>query len=261
MELTVDQLSFSYSTEKLLKNICMHAASNKFTGIIGPNGCGKSTLLKCIYRVLKPSNGVVLLNDQTLQEMSIRESARHIAVMAQHNYYSFEFTVEDIVLMGRAPHKKMLENDTEQDYHLVRDALKTVGLSDFAKRNFSTLSGGEQQRVVLARALVQETECLILDEPTNHLDITHQLEMMRLIKDAHHTVLAAMHDFNIAAAFCDYLYVMKDGCVVMQGTAAEVFTPEILYRIYHVPAEIVHDSRGQMHILFLENTADTKNLK
>ncbi len=153
--------------------------------------------------------------------------------------------------MGRAPHKKALERDNAEDYRIVEAALETVGLSGFADRSFSTLSGGEQQRVILARALAQQTPCLILDEPTNHLDITHQLQMMRIVKNLDVTVLSAVHDLNIAAMFCDRIYAIQDGQIVGEGTPEELFTPGFIREIYDVEAEVVKDSRGQMHILFL----------
>lgn len=153
--------------------------------------------------------------------------------------------------MGRAPHKKALERDHAEDYEIVSEALKTVGLSDFAERSFSTLSGGEQQRVILARALAQKTPCLILDEPTNHLDITHQLQLMKLVRRLHVTVISAIHDLNIAASFCDRLYVLKEGKIVGSGTPQEVLTQSLIREVYQVETEITVDSRGKMHILFV----------
>ena len=166
-------------------------------------------------------------------------------------YYNFDFTVREVVLMGRAPHKKTLERDNAKDYQIVDEALKTVQMEAFADRTFSTLSGGEQQRVILARALAQQTSALILDEPTNHLDITHQIMLMELVKKLNVTVISAIHDLNIAAAYCDKIYVLKDGVLEGYGTPEEVLTPELIRRIYKVEAEIVYDSRGKMHILFL----------
>lgn len=153
--------------------------------------------------------------------------------------------------MGRTPHKKPLERDNAEDYRIVEEALKTVGMASFAERSFSTLSGGEQQRVILARALAQQTECLILDEPTNHLDITHQLQLLKLVKQLDVTVISAIHDLNMAAAFCDRLYALKEGEIVGNGTPEEVLTREFIRDIYQVETELVWDSRGRMHILFL----------
>ena len=153
--------------------------------------------------------------------------------------------------MGRSPHKKALERDNARDYEIVEEALRTVQMEEFGDRVFSTLSGGEQQRVILARALAQQTPALILDEPTNHLDITHQLLLMELVKNLDVTVISAIHDLNIAAAYCDRIYVLKDGKMEGYGTPKEVLTPEMLRRIYKVDAEITYDSKGKMHILYV----------
>ena len=252
MEIRTEDTTLSYGAARILKGISMETHTGEFVGIIGPNGSGKSTLLKCIYRVLKPDGGCIWLGDQELHEMKIRNSARKVAVVAQHNYYNFEFSVREVVMMGRAPHKKMLEKDGAKDFEIVDQALKTVGMYEFADRNFSTLSGGEQQRVILARALAQQTPCLILDEPTNHLDITHQLQLMELVRGLNVTVLSAIHDLNIAAMYCDRLYILKDGEIVGSGTPEELLTPETIRRVYQVESEIVRDRNGKMHILFTE---------
>lgn len=251
MRAAAEKIEVCYGAKKILKEVSLEARNREFVGIIGPNGSGKSTLLKCIYRVLNPEKGCVYLDEIRMQNMSVRESARKMAVVAQHNYYNFEFSVKEVVLMGRAPHKKALERDNARDYEIVEKALQTVGMSQFSQRSFSTLSGGEQQRVILARALAQQTPCLILDEPTNHLDITHQIQIMKLVKQLDVTVISAIHDLNIAAAFCDRLYVLKDGEIVGQGKPEEVLTPKFIKEIYEVEAEITKDSKGKMHILFL----------
>lgn len=250
MQIETQNLRLSYGAKEILKGISIESGHGEFVGIIGPNGSGKSTLLKCIYRVLKPQYGDIFLDGQELGELKTKESARKMAVVAQHNAYNFEFSVRDVVLMGRAPHKKTLERENAEDYEIMENALREVGMLDFADRSFSTLSGGEQQRVILARALAQQTPCLILDEPTNHLDITHQLQLMKIVKGLNITVLSAIHDLNIAAMFCQRLYVLKDGEIVGGGTPKEVLTPEFIWKIYQVKTEVVYDSQGQMHILF-----------
>lgn len=251
MEIATENIQVSFHAREILKGISVNAKDREFVGIIGPNGSGKSTLLKCIYRILKPDNGAVYLDGEELHSMSVRNSAKKLAVVAQHNYYNFDFSVREVVLMGRAPHKKTLERDNAADYKIVDEALKTVQREHFADRTFSTLSGGEQQRVILARALAQQTPALILDEPTNHLDITHQIMLMELVKNLNVTVISAIHDLNIAAAYCDKIYVLKDGKLEGYGTPQEVLTPELIRRIYQVETEIVQDSHGKMHILFV----------
>ena len=252
MKISVENIGLSYDEKQILKNVSIHAENKEFVGLIGPNGSGKSTLLKCIYSVLKPQKGAVYLGEESLDVMSYKSSARKMAVVAQHNYYNFDFSVWEVVLMGRSPHKKAMERENIEDFRIVEEALKKVGMYHFRQRSFSTLSGGEQQRVILARALAQQTPCLILDEPTNHLDITHQLQLLRTVKELNVTVISAIHDMNIAAAFCDKIYVLKDGHIVDYGTPREVLTRKLLKEIYEVNSEIVEDSKGQMHILFTQ---------
>ena len=153
-------------------------------------------------------------------------------------------------MMGRAPHKRTLERDNAEDYRLVHEALKKVNMEYFENRSFSTLSGGEQQRIILARALTQQTPCLILDEPTNHLDIKYQLQLMDIVKSLDLTVISAIHDLNIAAMYCDRLFVMKDGHIVGFGTPEEMLTQERIKEIYEVDAEVIKDSQGHLHILY-----------
>lgn len=251
MKVSAENIRLSYGAEEILKSVSIQAEDKEFVGLIGPNGSGKSTLLKCIYRILKPGSGCVMLDGGPIQDMSYKNSAKKLAVVAQHNYYNFDFSVREVVLMGRSPHKKALERDNAQDYAIVDDALHTVGMERFAERCFSTLSGGEQQRVILARALAQQTPCLVLDEPTNHLDITHQLQLLKIVRNLNVTVISAIHDLNIAAMFCDRIYVLKDGRIVADGTPGEVLTTRLIKDIYQVDSEIMEDSKGQMHILYL----------
>lgn len=250
MKIDVEQLRVQFGENEILKGVDLEVGDREFVGVIGPNGSGKSTLLKCIYRVLTPNAGLVTLDGKKLKDYPVKESAKKVAVVAQHNYYNFEFSVQEVVMMGRAPHKKTLERDNAQDYRLVREALKKVNMEAFEDRSFSTLSGGEQQRIILARALTQQTPCLILDEPTNHLDIKYQLQLMDIVKGLDLTVISAIHDLNIAAMYCDKLFVMKDGHIVGFGTPEEMLTRERIKEIYEVDAEVMKDSRGHLHILY-----------
>lgn len=235
----------------ILKSMGLHVRSKEFVGIIGPNGSGKSTLLKCIYRALKPSAGTILLNDKDIGSISLRETARNLAVVSQHNSYSFDFTVADMVLLGRSPHKRFMERDNAHDFEIMEDSLEKVGMKGYAGRSFSSLSGGEQQRIILARALAQKTECLILDEPTNHLDIKHQLQFMETVKQLGITVVAAIHDLNIAALYCDRIYGIKAGRVVCSGTPREVITEERIRSLYEVDAKVIEDSEtGVLSVLY-----------
>lgn len=250
MNICATDIKMEIGNNQILKGVSIDSKSREFIGIIGPNGSGKSTLLKCIYRTLKPNNGCIMLGEEDISKMSVKESAKKLAVVAQHNYYNFDFSVGEVVLMGRSPHKKSLEPDNSEDYDIVNESLEKVGMLGFKNRSFSTLSGGEQQRVILARALAQQTPCLILDEPTNHLDIKYQLSLLNIVKSLNLTVISAIHDLNIAAMYCDRLFVMKNGQIVGSGIPQEVLTKEFIKEIYDIDVEIVYDSKDDMHILY-----------
>ncbi|WP_370813557.1 ABC transporter ATP-binding protein [Butyricicoccus pullicaecorum] len=250
MEIRTDDLHAMLGGTEILHGIDFTAGDRSLVGVIGPNGSGKSTLLKCIYRVLKPSEGAVFVDGQPLSEYRVRDSAKKIAVLAQHNFYNFEFTVQDVVLMGRAPHKRALERDSAADFKIVHEAMERVGVAPLRDRLFSTLSGGEQQRVLLARALAQQTPCLILDEPTNHLDIKYQLELLDLVRSLDRTVIAAIHDLNIAAMYCDTIFVMQSGCIVAAGAPRDVLTRSLIRSVYEVNADVFTDSDGLLRVLF-----------
>lgn len=250
MDIQVSNLSICLGKKQILNNVSLFAREGCFTGLIGPNGSGKSTLLKCIYRVLKPDTGSILIGDRELQSMPVRDSAKALAVLAQYSEMPFDFTVEKMVMMGRYPHKSALESDSSGDYEWVEKSLRTVDLLDYRKRMFSTLSGGEKQRVLLARALAQDTPVLILDEPTNHLDIKYQLQMMSLCVQMKKTVISAIHDLNIAAQFCDHLYALKEGNMVADGTPDELFSTEFIRNLYETEAEKVSDRKGKPRIFF-----------
>ncbi|MBS4956251.1 MAG: heme ABC transporter ATP-binding protein [Clostridium celatum] len=251
MNIKSENINVTLEKNNILKGINIEVDNKEVVGIIGPNGSGKSTLLKCIYRVLKPNDGAILLDNVDIKEMSVKESSKRLAVLSQHNNYNFDFTVKDIVLMGRSPHKKFMERDNEEDYDIVNEALKKVDMFEFKDRSFQSLSGGEQQRVILARALAQQPKCLILDEPTNHLDIKYQLQLMRIVKGLGIEVIAAIHDLNIAAMYCDKIYVLKDGEIIKYGKPKDVLTKEIIKDVYEVDAEvIVNEDRVNIYYIF-----------
>jgi len=250
MNIKIDNLFVKLGNKPIIKGMNLSINSGELVGIIGPNGSGKSTLLRTIYRVLKPETGVIYFDGINIQDKSYKETAKQLSVVSQHNNFSFDFSVESVVVMGRAPHKRLMEQNTSDDYRLVQEALKKVGLSGFEKRSFNTLSGGEQQRVILARALVQNTETLILDEPTNHLDIKYQLQLMSMVKNIGCTTIAAIHDLNIAVMYCDKIVVIKAGQLMGVGTPDELITPELIWDIYGVNATIYRKKDNEMYILF-----------
>lgn len=234
----IENLEVTLSKKVIVDGVTIDVSRGEFVGIIGPNGSGKSTLLKTVYRVLKASEGTVMVDGTDIRDMTLKQSALKMSVVTQHNYYNFDFKAKDVVLMGRSPHKRNMEMDNAEDIRIVDEALERVGMTDFADRNFYTLSGGEQQRIVLARALAQQTPCMILDEPTNHLDVKYQLQLMDVVGCLGITVLAALHDLNIAAAYCDRLYLMKDGRIAYHGTPEEVLTEKNILEVYGVEATV-----------------------
>lgn len=250
MNIQTSNIQVSFGSKTILHDISLDIQDKEFVGIIGPNGSGKSTFLKCLYRILQPNNGKIFFDGTELSELSHRDTALKMAVVAQHSTVNFDFSVLEMVLLGRSPYKGLLDRDQIEDYEIARHALAEVGLSDFESRSFNTLSGGEQQRVILARALAQRTECLVLDEPTNHLDIKYQLELMTIVKKLGATVVSAIHDLNLAAIYCDRIIALKDGCIVCSGKPADVLTSETIRYIYGVSASVQTLPNGRLNIIY-----------
>jgi len=243
-EIHIENLHFRIGAKEILCGITADLPADRFVALLGPNGCGKSTLLKHLYRVHRVQEGAVTMDGTPIDGIPLRAAAQKIGVMGQFHAVDFDFSVEEIVLMGRAPYKESFEEDTAADFALVRTALERVGMADAAQRSFNELSGGEQQRVMLARCLVQEPQLLILDEPTNHLDIKYQLHILELVKGLGIGVIAALHDLNLAAMYADLLVVMKEGRIERIGTPQEIITENMLAHIYSVRANVTHDAAG-----------------
>ena len=257
MRLQVENLSYSYGDKKAIDRIFIHVAPGEFVGIIGPNGSGKSTVLKSIYRGLTPDSGKIMIDGEDLSAMSYRKSALKMAVVTQENELPFDFTVEEIVAMGRFAHHKLLDIETLEDKLIVNSALKYLGMEALAKRSYIHLSGGEKQRVLLARALAQQASLLLLDEPTNHLDIRYQMQIFDLIKHLNIAVLSVIHDLNMAALYCDRLYVLKEGRVVDEGVPEKVLTPKTIHDVYGVHTFIQkHPITQKLSITFLPEKQD-----
>ncbi|MFJ8513479.1 ABC transporter ATP-binding protein [Lysinibacillus xylanilyticus] len=245
-------LTFAVQLVNILNNVSIHIQEREFVGIIGPNGSGKSTLLKNMYRMLQPQEGEVLLFNENIYKQSSKVIAKQLAVVGQETPVLFEFTVKDLVAMGRTPHKRLLEVDTKEDLAIVEESMQQAGVLHLSERTFSSLSGGEKKRVVVARALAQQAKVMVLDEPTNHLDIQHQLQLMDLIQSLQVTVIAALHDLNIAATYCDKIYVLKDGEIAAYGTPFDVLTPSLLQKVFGVHAEVsVHPVTKKPHIYYI----------
>ena len=250
MNLELENLKVSLSSAPIINDISMQIDGGQFVGLLGPNGSGKSTLLRTVYRMHKPNGGAVLLDDRPLPSYKPKNLAREMAVVGQFNNINFDLCVEEVVMMGRTPHLGALEREKIRDYEIVRDSLEKVGRSDYTKRSFATLSGGEKQRIILARALAQKPSLLILDEPTNHLDITYQLQILGIIKNLGINVFAALHDLSLAAQYCDKIYIIKHGTIDSCGTPDEVINRNMINRVYHVDCDITKDSAGRMSISY-----------
>ncbi len=249
MSILCKDVSVELGGKRIVDKINAEFETGKFIGIIGPNGSGKSTLLKSIYRTLSISEGDIYIDEKLLSEYPYKESAKAMSVVAQHSDYSFEFSCLEVVLMGRSPYKKYMQSEDENDYNIAFDALDKVDMLEYKNRQFSTLSGGEQQRIILARALCQQTRYLILDEPTNHLDVKHQLDILDLVKSIGVTVIAAIHDLNIALRYCDYIYVLKSGKIYYEGNPQRVLTPKIIQEIYDVKCNILNDDKADNKVI------------
>ncbi len=252
MNLNAEHISVSLTGADIVKDISIRVENKQFVGIIGPNGCGKSTLLKSIYKVIKPQKGTVFLGDKDVIKSSARIVSKDMGVVGQFNDLSFDFTVQEMVMMGRTPHKQLMEVDNAQDYKIVANALARVNLTEYADRSYLTLSGGEKQRVILARAIAQEPKFLVLDEPTNHLDIKYQIQILSIVKSLNIGVLAALHDLPMAAAYCDILYVIKDGSIIASGSPKDVLSKELIRQVYEIDCELyTNPITGDLAIAYL----------
>ena len=235
------QVRYGVRSREILRGVDFRVEEGEFVGLIGPNGSGKSTFLKNVYKVLRPQAGELTLMGDDLLAMSNREMAQRLAVMVQEQEAAFDFTVEEVVMMGRQARRRLLETDSREDRALVGEILARTGLASLREQGFSTLSGGEKQRVLIARALAQQT---------NHLDIKYQLQLMELVRGSGCTVVAAIHDLNLAAAYCHRLYALKDGVIVGEGAPKELLTPAFLREVYEVEAEVLTGRDGSLRVFF-----------
>ncbi len=251
----IDKLSFAYRNNTVLKDIDLQLQPGKFYGLIGANGSGKSTLLELLMATLSPASGSIRYREKDLNNYSRKELATKLALVPQHFSMDFEYSVRDVVLMGRHPHIPRFASPAHHDLEAVEQAMETMDIHHLQDRPVIALSGGELQRVVMARALAQETEVLILDEATSNLDIQHTIAIMRVIRkrvdENGLTVIAAIHDLNLAAAFCDNCLVLKDGALFANAPVNKIFTTNILQSVFSVNANVDQTSgNGHPHIQF-----------
>ncbi len=241
--LRIQSLSVGYGARLVLHDINLHIKAGEIMALIGPNGAGKTTLIRAVSGVIRPKSGILQAGGEDLAGMTASQRARRLAVVPQARNLPDPYTVWQTVLLGRTPHLGWLGQPTERDRERVRWALERTESLDLAERRIGELSGGEQQRVLLARALAQETPILLLDEPTAHLDLHHQTTLLDLVhaltRENHLTALMALHDLNLAALYADRVALMVDGRLQAVGTPAEVLTAERLSEAYRLPLHVI----------------------
>lgn len=248
----VNGISVGYGTHTVINNLSLSVDEGEFVGILGPNGCGKTTLLRAMTRILKPESGAVLVNGKEISSYNPKEFARTLGCVNQHTQPAFSFSVKDIVLMGRNPHLGRLQPLSENDFKIAEKAMEETGISHLADRTISELSGGETQRVMIAKTLAQQPKILLLDEPTNHLDISHQIDILDLIRNLtpEITVVSVLHDLNLASYFCDRLILMESGQIQATGTPEEVLTSERIFKTFAVKMMVYpHPMTGRPYMV------------
>ena len=263
MLLSADNLRFAYpgsgAGAPVLDGVSLSVERGAAVGILGPNGSGKTTLLKMLGGVLRPDAGVVRLDGTPIGEMRRAAVARRISIVPQETHPAFEYTVLEMVLMGRYPHLRAFEMEGPDDLRLARQALAATGTAGLEARSFETLSGGEKQRVVIAAALAQSADVLLLDEPTASLDLAYQLEIAALVtrlnRERGCTLVLSTHDLNLAATVCDRLVLIREGRTLASGRTSDVLTRDNIRRTFDVEAEVSrHDAAGHLVVVPLPHS-------
>ena len=249
-DLTIHDLGWSAAGRRIVDSITATARRGQLTGLLGPNGSGKTTLLRLVARLLPPATGSVQLIGRELETIPRRDLAKALALVEQQASTDADLRILDVVLLGRIPHQRALQSETAQDRRIAMTALARVDMAHLADRSWQTCSGGERQRAQLARALTQQPQMLLLDEPTNHLDVGHQLQLLHLVRETRLTTVAALHDLNLAAMFCDHLLVLDQGRIVADGDVRSVLTAELIEAVYRVRCEIgEHPRTGRPFVM------------
>lgn len=246
----INKLSFNYGAFSVLKDVELEVELGEVLSIIGPNGSGKSTLLKCINRILKTQQNTVLIDGKDASKINIRELSKIMGYVPQSSTSTFPFTVFDVVLMGRRPYIGW--NLSDRDTEIVAEMLDFLGIGELAMRHYYELSGGEQQKVIIARALAQQPQILLLDEPTSSLDIKHQLEILCMLKSLAQSkercVIVSMHDLNMASRFSDRMLMLKKGCIFAAGTPESVLTEANIEAAYGVKSRVTQSFLGKPQV-------------
>ena len=258
--LTVENIHWQLPDKTILNDISFSLKKGEIVGIIGPNGAGKTSLLRCIMQQQSDCTGKVFFKSKSITQYSAKQLAQHFAMVAQKTPPVFSLTLYDVVRMGLLPHKPAFALDNDHDRHQIRVALEKVGLTQSIHTPFNVLSGGEQQRALIARALVQKAEILILDEPTNHLDVYYQHQILQLVSELNITVLMTVHVLNLASQYCKRLLLLEQGKVIIDSCPDKVLQPEILSKVFRLDCQREQDPiTGAARVYFhLVNSANGK---
>jgi iron complex transport system ATP-binding protein len=247
----LEGIDYAYGPTQALQNLDLSIPGGKFYGIVGPNGCGKSTLLDILAGCKLPAQGTVSFAGRSVSSYRRRDLSRQVALVPQDFAIGFAFTVQEVVLMGRNPYMQRFAAPTADDMRIVYEAMAAMGIDHFRDRFVNELSGGEKQRVVVARALAQRTHFLLFDEATSNLDVQHTLQIMNVARDLvrkqQKTVIAVIHNLNLAAAFCDEMIFMKKGRIVKKGPTGEILQPGIIQNVFGVECEVQKDLFNDIH--------------
>lgn len=258
----IEGLSVELAGRKVLADVSLAVEAGEFLAVVGPNGAGKSTLLKTVGGLLSPAAGTVRIDDHDVAALSARETARLVASVPQSSTFGFDFTVSEVVEMGRTPYRRRLARTPDPEGPArVERALARTETTGLADRSVTTLSGGERQRVLLARALAQDAPCLLLDEPTASLDINHQVRTLDLIAELDETVLAAIHDLDLAARYCDRVAIIADGSLRAVGPPEAVLTPDRLEPVFGIDVAVEESPiTGRPSVTALSNSESSETI-
>ncbi len=248
-----ENLQAGYDNKTILEAITLTIPANQISIIIGANGCGKSTLLKTMARLIKPLQGQVLLDSQSIHDIAPKQLAKTVGLLPQSPIVPEGITVADLVGRGRFPHQTLFKGWSTKDYEAVAEALEMMNITEFADRNIDELSGGQRQRVWIAMALAQQTDILFLDEPTTYLDITYQVEILDLLTDLNQkygtTIVMVLHDINLSARYADYLFAVKEGQLIAEGAPKDIVTSALIKDIFSLDCQVIADPVSQTPLI------------
>ncbi len=252
--LRIKELSVKIEEKTILDNVAFQIKKGEFISIIGPNGAGKSTLLKAVLGLIPFHRGEVWLKGQNLRAIERKALSQLITLIPQETHLQFDYSVQDLILMGRFPYVEYWGNYSEQDYKVSHEIMDRLNLNYLSDRSYNSLSGGEKQRVLIARALAQDTDIIMLDETLSFLDLNHQVEIMNLLKDInqqeHKTILIISHNINLSSEYCDRIIILKEGSLVGDGHPEKLITYEMIRKVFQIDAGLLVNPTSHKPILY-----------